>query len=215
MRPRWKKVIADLWGNLTRSTLVVASITVGLLAIGIIATIHYVITEDMRAGYQKINPANLFINAGLYDKGYLDHLARVPGVRQAEGSREASLRLESNPGEWIGLHLKSMPDLNQMAVNQVHLEQGVWPPADHQIVMESSKLYKAHASLGDFVTIETPSGKTRRGIRSERRRGELGHRRFFHRALAGLRHPKNPGMAGNSPALSSEYGLRHGYRRQQ
>ena len=48
MRPRWKKVLADLWGNLTRSALVVASITIGLLAIGIIATIHFVITQDMR-----------------------------------------------------------------------------------------------------------------------------------------------------------------------
>ena len=161
MRPRWKKVIADLWGNLTRSALVVASITVGLLAIGIIATIHYVITQDMRSGYHAINPANLFISASLYDKGYLDHLERVPGVRQAQGSREVTLRLELNPGEWIGIHLKSMPDLNQLTINQAHLEQGVWPPADDQIVVESSKLYKANASLGDYVTIETSSGKTR------------------------------------------------------
>jgi putative ABC transport system permease protein len=161
MRPRWKKVLADLWGNLTRSALVVASITVGLLAIGIITTIHYVITQDMRTGYQAINPANLFVSAGLYDKGYLDHLEHVSGVRQAEGSREVSLRLESNPGEWIGIRLKSTPDLSQLSVNQVHLQQGIWPPEDHQIVIESSKLYKTNASLGDFVTIETPSGKTR------------------------------------------------------
>jgi putative ABC transport system permease protein len=161
MRPRWKKVLADLWGNLTRSALVVASITVGLLAIGIIATIHFVITQDMRSGYHAINPANLFINTSLYDKGYLDHLEHVPGVRQAEGAREVSLRLESNPGEWIGVRLKSMPDLNQMAINRLRLQQGVWPPADHQIVIESSKLYKTNAGLGDYVTIETSSGNTR------------------------------------------------------
>jgi putative ABC transport system permease protein len=161
MRPRWKKVLADLWGNLTRSALVVASITIGLLAIGIIATIHFVITQDMRTGYHAINPANIFVSAGLYDKGYLDHLEHVPGVRQAAGARQVALRLESNPGEWIGVRLKSMPDLNQMAINQVHLVQGVWPPADHQIVVESSKLYKTNAGLGDYLTIETTSGKTR------------------------------------------------------
>ena len=126
MRPRWKKVISDLWGNLTRSVLVVASITVGLLAIGIISTIHFVITQDMRTGYHAINPANIFISTGLYDKDYLNHLNRVSGVRQAEGSRETSLRMESNPGEWIGIHLKSMPDFSKMALDQVHLEQGVW-----------------------------------------------------------------------------------------
>ncbi len=161
MRPRWKKVISDLWGNLTRSVLVVASITVGLLAIGIITTIHFVITQDMRTGYHAINPANIFISTGLYDKDYLNHLNHVSGVRQAEGSREASLRMESNPGEWIGIHLRSLPDLTKVALDQVHLEQGVWPPKDHQIVIESSKLYKTNAKLGDSITIETTSGKTR------------------------------------------------------
>jgi putative ABC transport system permease protein len=161
MRPRWKKVIADLWGNLTRSVLVVASISIGLLAIGIISTIHFVITQDMRTGYHAINPANIFVSTSLYDKNYLDHLERVAGIRQVEGTREVSLRLESNPGEWIGIRLKSMPDLNQVDIDKVHLEQGVWPPQDHQIVIESSKLYKTNASLGDTLTIETTSGKTR------------------------------------------------------
>jgi putative ABC transport system permease protein len=161
MRPRWKKVFSDLWGNRTRSLLVVASITVGLLAIGIIATIYFVITADMRNGYAAINPANVFINTSLYDKKYLDHLNRMQGVRQAEGARMAYLRLQSAPGEWISIRLKSVPDFNQMQINQVNPKIGAWPPKDRQIVIESSKLEKTHAQLGDFITLETPTGKTR------------------------------------------------------
>ncbi len=51
IRPRWQKVIADLWGNRTRSILVVASIAVGLFALGVIATIYAVSLDDMRRGY--------------------------------------------------------------------------------------------------------------------------------------------------------------------
>lgn len=161
MRPRWKKVLADIWGNRTRSLLVIASIMVGLLAIGIIATMYFVLTDEMRNGYAATNPANIFINTSPYNKTYLDHLNRLEGVKRAEGSRVTSLRLESEPGKWIGIKLKSVPDFNTMQIAQVSLEQGAWPPGDRQIVIESSKLAKTNAGLGDYVTLETPTGKTR------------------------------------------------------
>jgi putative ABC transport system permease protein len=161
MRPRWKKVLADIWGNRTRSLLVTASIMIGLLAIGIIATIYFVLTEEMRDGYAGTQPANIFINTSLYNKSTIDHLNRLEGVALAEGSREASLRLESEPGKWIGVKIKSAPDLGKMQIGQINLTQGVWPPRDRQIVIESSKLSKTNASLGDTVTLETPTGKTR------------------------------------------------------
>ena len=51
MRPRWQKVFADLWGNKTRSLLVIASITIGLYAVGIISNINEIMVEDMHKGY--------------------------------------------------------------------------------------------------------------------------------------------------------------------
>ena len=56
IRPRWQKVIADLWGNRTRSILVVASIAVGLFALGVMATIYAVSLDDMQRGYAAVNP---------------------------------------------------------------------------------------------------------------------------------------------------------------
>ncbi len=161
MRPRWKKVLADIWGNRIRSLLVVASIMVGLLAIGIIATMYFVLTNEMRNGYAATNPANIYINTSLYNKTYLDHLNRLDGVKLAEGSRVASLRLESEPGKWIAIKLKSVPDFNNMQIAQVGLQEGVWPPEDRQIVLEASKLAKTNAGLGDFITLETLTGKKR------------------------------------------------------
>ena len=161
MRPRWKKVLADIWGNRTRSLLVTASIMVGLLAIGIIATIYFVLTDEMRNGYAATQPANIFINTSLFSKNTIDHLNRLEGVRLAEGSREANLRQEAEPGKWIGIKIKSVPDFDAMQLSLVNLKQGVWPPKDRQIVIESSKLAKTNAGLGDMITLETLNGKTR------------------------------------------------------
>ncbi|NIQ97821.1 MAG: hypothetical protein GWN87_29405, partial [Desulfuromonadales bacterium] len=38
IRPRWRKVLADLWDNKMRTVLVVASIAVGVFAIGLVGT---------------------------------------------------------------------------------------------------------------------------------------------------------------------------------
>ena len=38
MRPRWQKVFSDIWGHKSRSLLVIASITIGLFAVGLIVS---------------------------------------------------------------------------------------------------------------------------------------------------------------------------------
>ena len=49
IKPRWSKVLSDLWGDKTRTALVVASIAVGVFAIGTIIT-TFVIPEP---GFQQ------------------------------------------------------------------------------------------------------------------------------------------------------------------
>ena len=160
-RPRLHKVLSDLWSNRVRSLLVVASITIGLFAIGVIATLHAVITEDMQNGYAATNPANIFVSTRPFNKDFIDHIQRLDGVRQADGARITDTRLEASPGEWVLLRVKSVPDFNEMRINQVQLLEGAWPPKDREIVLEESKIAKTKAQLGDTVILEMPSGKTR------------------------------------------------------
>ena len=48
LNPRWRKVLRDLWGNKTRTALVVLSIAVGVFAVGMIASL-LVYTESRGA----------------------------------------------------------------------------------------------------------------------------------------------------------------------
>ena len=161
IRPRTRKVISDLWNNKIRTLLVIASIAVGLFAVGVIATLNAVILDDMRAGYAAVNPANLQFTLDDFDQNLVDQVRKVEGVQDAEGVRTASLRLEASPGEWIAISIQAIPDIDQMAINQVHLEEGKWPPDKREIVIDRFKLKDTNAKLGDFVTIEMPDGKTR------------------------------------------------------
>jgi len=162
IRPRWQKVLSDLWGNRMRSLLVLASIAVGLFASGVIAIIYFVALEDMQRGYAAINPANITVWASYFDQDLVEHMAKLPGVRQAEGSRELDVRLEAGPGKWISIHLKAMKDPAKSTVNQVRLVDGVWPPGEGEIAIDRYRLHETQANIGDWVTLELPSGKTRR-----------------------------------------------------
>lgn len=162
MRPRWYKVAADLWGNPARSLLVIASILVGLFAVGLIRNLHEYLSKDMPASYAAANPANIQVRVAGYPLDFVDSIRRVPGVAEASGAALVDLRLKVGTDEWIPITLQALPDIKEMRVNRVRLLQGVWPPRDHEIVLDVNKLDETHASLGSTLEIKLPSGTLRR-----------------------------------------------------
>lgn len=160
-RPRTQKVLSDLWGNRQRSLLVLASIVVGLFAIGVIATIYTIAPQDMQTSYAATNPANVAVRATPFQNCLVEHIESLPEVRQAEGARLFSTRLEATPGEWIGIDINARKVFAQSQINQVRLVQGIYPPGNREIVIDQYRLADTHASVGDMITLETPSGKTR------------------------------------------------------
>jgi putative ABC transport system permease protein len=141
--------------------LVVASILVGLFAIGVIASLLVLVASDMRTGYAATNPANLFIDTSLFDKALMKRLERIPGVRQVEGARAVSMRIQTGPDEWANIQIYSISDYEEMQINRVERLAGEWSPGDRQVVVEQTKLASSHSQVGGQVTIEIPSGEVR------------------------------------------------------
>lgn len=162
MRPRWNKVLADLIGNRVRSLLVIASITVGLFAVGMIVTIHGVLSKDMIASYRAVNPANIQIRAQSFDQDFVDRVKNLPGVADALGVWTAEMRLETSKDDLVAIQIKAIPDPGKMDINRVEAVRGKWPPGRREIVIDQSKLYETKADLGDYITLKLPSGKLRR-----------------------------------------------------
>ncbi len=162
IRPRWKKVLADLWSNKLRSLLVIASIAVGLFAVGMIQTIDAMLLTDMRASYRKINPANIIVRAADFEPDFVERLRHLPGVANAQGMRVMDLRVYNRVDQWIPISVQAIPDIADPKINRVELLRGNWPPADREIVLDINKLAEAHAALGDEIEIKLASGTVRR-----------------------------------------------------
>lgn len=170
LRPRWRKVLRDLWLYKLRTILVVASIAVGVMVVGMISTSRMILEHDLRENYRQINPASAMLLVSYYmlgqtEEGFDDDLVtvveRMRDVAEAEGRRSTSVRLNVGPDEWRDLQLFAIPDYDDIRINQVHPESGAWPPPDKTMLIERAALGLTNASVGDQVVIKMPNGTTR------------------------------------------------------
>lgn len=164
LRPRWNKVLSDLWGNPVRTILVVASIAVGLFAVGMIGTVRVIMTEDLTRGYAAINPVNINIQASAFDEDIVDLAQKISGVKEVEGLRTFSLMVRTGPDEWSRMSVSAKAPSSENKISRVELESGTWPPGDHEIVMERNKLVdvvQLPSDTGSLIEVKLPSGKIR------------------------------------------------------
>src|SRR5437667_219167 len=126
MSPRWHKVLRDLWRAKLRTFLVVLSITVGVFAVGTIAATRVLLDHDLSAGFLTINPAAAQLYPPAFDDDLVRTVARMDGVKEAEGRRRVTLRVKSGgtPGaeQWRTLRLELNPDFEGHTIYRLHLE---------------------------------------------------------------------------------------------
>jgi putative ABC transport system permease protein len=161
VRPRWHKVFSDLWSNKVRTLLVVASIAVGLFAVGMIATIYVILSEDIRAGYALMNPTNIQVYADAFDDDMVETVRSVDGVEYAEGQRSFDLAIRTRPDAWSRIDVHALPEGEVNQINVVTVDQGQWPPPEREIVIERNKLGNVYFPQPGVVEVKLPSGKIR------------------------------------------------------
>lgn len=154
MKPRWRKVLADLWGHLTRFILVTLSLTVGLFSVGMITGGYVTILQDMSHGYQAIQPADLRIMTGDFDENLLERVRRMEGVTVAEGERLFYAQVLSREGDWKNMILQALPEDGQ-EVDRIELLEGEMP-GEREIILDVHR--DVGLTAGDRAIIQLPSG---------------------------------------------------------
>jgi putative ABC transport system permease protein len=159
IRPRWRKVLSDLWDNKLRTLLVVASIAVGVFSIGMIAGTYVIISTDMGASYASANPANIVMRTDDFGKNLLDSIKNLEGVKEAEGRRFFSASVRTPGGDWANIDLVAINDFTDTNINLLLPLQGSPIPADKQVILESKVLNDLSVNVGDTLEFQLPDGK--------------------------------------------------------
>ncbi len=162
-RARWYKVINDLFGNKTRTLLIVLSMSVGLFALGIILSARTILSEGLAESFAAINPSSGTVRtAELFDENFLKSVREMKDVQDADARRTTTARLQTKSGEWKNLTVFVVANYDDIRVNKVTSESGAWPPPEREILIERAALSVIDAQVGDVVLVRFPNDVERR-----------------------------------------------------
>ncbi len=157
MKPRWRKILADMGGNLPRFILVILSLAVGMFAVGMITGGYVLTMEDMQAGYDSVQSADIRITTEDFDENLVERVRRLDGVTAADGEKQLQVQMLNGDGEWKNLVIKVLPEDGQ-TINKVGLLSGKMP-LEEEILMDIHR--DVALDIGDSVLIQLPSGTQR------------------------------------------------------
>ena len=156
-RPRWHKVLADLWGNKTRTVLVVLSIAVGVFAVGMVTNTYLVLSNDSREGYLSVNPSSAFITVSDFDEELEEVVRNIPEVDDADGRRVRTVRLKLR-SNWYSAQLTGLK-FGESRLNLIESTGGVAVPEDRQILIDQTTLFLTDFEIGDTAIVEMSDGR--------------------------------------------------------
>jgi putative ABC transport system permease protein len=159
---RWKKVYRDLWNNRSRTILVILSIAVGVFAIGMIAATQQALTQSLASQYADLQPADaILLTEPSLDDDFVSGIRHMRGVDEAEGRRALPLRLslDGNGDTWRDMTLYSPADYDGQRLFHVWQQDGAWPPAKGEVLIERSSMVYMGVKTGDKILVKTPDGR--------------------------------------------------------
>src|SRR5688500_20253883 len=135
MKPRWRKVLHDLWDNKARTLLVVLSIAVGVFSIGVIAGAYQIISNDMSVSYSANKPANVELRMTDFDEDTLEMIQNQRGVEETEGRRVFNIRVRV-PGteKWTTLDMITFDDFENNKINLLNPVAGQKMPEKTEVL---------------------------------------------------------------------------------
>lgn len=157
-KPRWRKVLADLGDNKTRTLLVISSIAVGVFSLGMIMTTYAIMDHDIDISYAVHGPSNLDIATDLFNEDFVRTIEQVEGVKAVEGRRIIYVQ-GSNDGEfWQPLRIIALDSFEASQMHQLEPLRGEVHPGRREAVISENFLVSAHFEVGDTLGIEMPGG---------------------------------------------------------
>ncbi len=165
LRPRWRKVLHDLWDNKARTLLVVFSIAVGVFSIGVISGAYQIISNDMGISYAANHPANVELRMENFDEDILSTIRNARGVGEAEARRVVNFRVQdaaAGSAQWVSLDVVALEDFDENKVNLLVPVSGAVKAEKNEVLLEKDALKKLDVAVGDDLVFELSDGLTKR-----------------------------------------------------
>ncbi|HET6350604.1 MAG TPA: ABC transporter permease [Coriobacteriia bacterium] len=160
VRPRWNKVVRDLFAHKMRTVLVVLSIAVGIFAVAVMMGGRGVLIRALDTTFPATRPADVSYFTSPFDDAFISELEARPDVSAAQGraSHNMSYRIEGGP--WRNITIQSFQDFDRVKVSKLDdPDVGRWPKRG-ELFIETGSLDYSGLKRGDTIEIDTGGPKT-------------------------------------------------------
>lgn len=163
MTSRWKKILADFWGNKGRTFLTIMTIAVGVFAVGLNSNMGLYMNESMETDYLSASPSEAEVYVGSLNDNSVRIAREVPGVDAVEGRSSTSANVIRENEKNISIQFTAIDDPASRTVNQIKAAAGepsIPPLGEKQILIDESAA-KLGYKPGDIIHVELNNGKKR------------------------------------------------------
>ena len=158
MNTLWRKAFRDFWHERARTVIVVLAIALGISAFAAVLSSYAILTRELDHGYLATNPASAVLRLDSIDDDLIKSILQNPEVSDAEPRRTISGQIKAGPVQWRNLILFVVQDYGNIRVSKLVPEEGAWPPATGEILIERDAFQVARANIGDAVIVKTANG---------------------------------------------------------
>ena len=160
LKPRWSKVLSDLWDNKMRTLLVVASIAVGVFSVGMIVSAYVILADDIDHNYASVSPVNIEIWTDPFAEDFIRVIEQIPGVAAAEGRQISEVRSSLDGVEWQNLDLIAVTDFEAMRINRLSTLEGTQYPGRRELLVSQDFMANTGYKTGDHILVEFANDTT-------------------------------------------------------
>ncbi len=132
---------------------------IGIFAVGSILTAYAILDREINVNFLGTNPASAILYVDNADQDAADAVAHLPGIAAAEPRRVVNARVALGPDTWRPILLYVVDDFNALRVATFDPEQGAWPPAEDEVLIERSSI--SNWRPGQQIVVRTPNGQPR------------------------------------------------------
>jgi putative ABC transport system permease protein len=150
------KIVRDVWRERMRSVAVILAIAVGIAGFTAVLSAYAILTRELRNGFLATNPPSATLHTNFVDPDTVAAVRSSGLVAAAEPRRVLTGHIKTGPMEWRTLSLFVVQDFRHISIAKIQQEEGAWPPAPGEMLIERSALAVAHAKPGDVATLNLP-----------------------------------------------------------
>ena len=152
MNIRLRKILEDVFSDLTKTLLVVLTIFIGTFSFSTILNSYIITDREMDKSYQATDPYNFVLTVNGFDADFVKNVENIDNVKQVEPRKTEMVQTDAN-GNLFETEIYVIDNFEDIKICTFDIPDKDIIPGTYEALIESSSCTVANNHKGDTITI--------------------------------------------------------------